>query len=410
MVKYIKYFLFAPFLWTSVFLQAQELINKDEAIKIAITNNGKVRTEAKKVGYQNALVNTAYSFEPTQVTAEMGQFNSTYFDTGLGISQSFNLPQVYKKRANAQRQQVKTAEAYLRMSEAELRQQLEELFIEYLYLEAKERLLKNQDSLFSGFLQRSIIRWQKGETDILEKTTAEQQKLHISQQLVMLSKMKEFLQIQLEYLLNDDKKYIPETKNPDIIKNLVFYDSLTVQKHPGVLAAEQEVQLTKAKTEAAKTDLLPRINVGYRNVSIRGTGADNQVYQGGDRFSSFQVGVGIPLFRKGSRAAIQSSQMMEEIKVEEYEDQKLYVDARIRQQYVLYAETMDQLMVYEQKALPNSRTIRAVSENQFSNGQINYLEYVMLMQQSFMIESEYLELTRNLNKYSINLKYLTGNH
>lgn len=102
--------------------------------------------------------------------------------------------------------------------------------------------------------------------------------------------------------------------------------------------------------------------------------------------------------------------MMEEIKVEEYEDQKLYVDARIRQQYVLYAETMDQLMVYEQKALPNSRTIRAVSENQFSNGQINYLEYVMLMQQSFMIESEYLELTRNLNKYSINLKYLTGNH
>ena len=124
MVKYIKYFLVAPFLWTSVFLQAQELINKDEAIKIAITNNGKVRTEAKKVGYQNALVNTAYSFEPTQVTAEMGQFNSTYFDTGLGISQSFNLPQVYKKRANAQRQQVKTAEAYLRMSEAELRQQL----------------------------------------------------------------------------------------------------------------------------------------------------------------------------------------------------------------------------------------------------------------------------------------------
>ena len=66
-------------------------------------------------------------------------------------------------------------------------------------------------------------------------------------------------------------------------------------------------------------------------------------------------------------------------------------------------------MVYEQKALPNSRTIRAVSENQFSNGQINYLEYVMLMQQSFMIESEYLELTRNLNEYSINLKYLTGN-
>lgn len=95
MLKYIKYFLLHLFM-DKRFLQAQELINKDEAIKIAITNNGKVRTEAKKVGYQNALVNTAYSFEPTQVTAEMGQFNSTYFDTGLGISQSFNLPQVYK--------------------------------------------------------------------------------------------------------------------------------------------------------------------------------------------------------------------------------------------------------------------------------------------------------------------------
>jgi cobalt-zinc-cadmium resistance protein CzcA len=134
------------------------------------------------------------------------------------------------------------------------------------------------------------------------------------------------------------------------------------------------------------------------------------VYQGGDRFSSFQIGVGIPVFNKGIRASIQSAQTMEEFRQSVYESKKGEILAQIKQKYILYSETLTQIGQYEQKALPNAALIRSVSEKQFSNGQINYLEYVMLTNQAINIESEYLELKRNINMYIIDLHYLTANN
>ena len=115
-------------------LVAQRQLSLDEAITIALGNNAKLRYETKQVQYQQALVNTAYRFNPTVVNAELGQFNSAYFDTGIGISQAFSLPKVYRLRALANREQVKTAEAFIKLSEVEIRQQLDELFMEYSYL------------------------------------------------------------------------------------------------------------------------------------------------------------------------------------------------------------------------------------------------------------------------------------
>jgi cobalt-zinc-cadmium resistance protein CzcA len=399
------------FIWLiSLHLYGQEIINLEKAVEISKANNAKLRSDAGLLKYQQAFVNTAYNFAPTQINAELGQFNSTYFDTGVGFSQTFSLPKVYQRRAAAYQQQVKTAEYYFKLSEAEIRQQLDQIFMEYSYLTAKENLLKNQDSLYNAFVQKSLLRWQKGETDILEKTTAEQQKLNISNQLSMIGKMKEYVILQLQWYLNDGRKYVPQTDDFGVLKYGIFYDSLSLQKHPILQMAAQEITTARAMTQAEKTALWPELNAGYRNVSIRGTGADNVVYQGGDRFSSFQVGVGIPIFQKGIRASIHSAQMVEEVKANMYEAKKSEINAQIQEKYVLYNATMAQLEQYEKSALPNARLIRIVSEQQFGSGQINYLEYVMLTNQAINIESEYLELKRNLNTHIIHLNYLTSNY
>jgi cobalt-zinc-cadmium resistance protein CzcA len=399
------------FIWLiSVHLSGQEVINLDKAVEISKANNARLRSDAGLVKYQQALVNTAYNFAPTQINAELGQFNSAYFDTGLGFSQTFSLPKVYQRRAAAYQQQVKTAEYYLKLSEAEISQQLDQIFMEYNYLTAKENLLKNQDSLYNAFVQKSLLRWQKGETDVLEKTTAEQQKLNISNQLSMIGRMKEYVVLQLQWYLNDGRKYVPQTDGFSILKYSIFFDSLSLQKHPVLQMAAQEITTARAMTQAEKTALWPELSAGYRNVSIRGTGADNVVYQGGDRFSSFQVGVGIPILQKGIKASIHSAQMMEEVKANMYEAKKSEINVQIQEKYVLYNATMAQLEQYEKSALPNARLIRSVSEQQFSSGQINYLEYVMLTNQAINIESEYLEQKRNLNSHIINLYYLTSNN
>ncbi len=409
MTYLIKYNFVIHFLLIYGSISGQEVISLKKAMEIASINNSKLRSGALLVKYQHALVNTAYNISPTQINTELGQFNSSYFDTGFGISQSFSLPQVYRHRAAANQQQAKSAEYNLRYSEAEIRQQVDQIFMEYYYLLAKENLLKLQDSLYTTFVEKTYLRWQKGETDILEKTTAEQQKINISNQLTMVDKMKGFTVVNLEWLLNDGKRYLPKTQKFDVLKYGIFYDSLSILKHPVIQFAGQEIETARAMTQAEKTALLPELTGGYRNVSIRGIGADNVVYQGGDRFSIFQVGIGFPIFRKGIRAAIQSAQMMEEVKTSVYTSKKAEIQAQIRQKYLLYDEITTQLGQYELKALPNARLIRSVTEKQFSNGQINYLEYVMLSNQALATESEYLDLKRNLNTIIIDLHYLTNN-
>lgn len=92
---------------------------------------------------QKASINKAFDLGNTQISGELGQFNSAFFDTGLGISQSFSLPQVYKRKKSVYEHQMKTAaESYLKLSETNLNQRLDEIFLEYNYLNAKKFFAK----------------------------------------------------------------------------------------------------------------------------------------------------------------------------------------------------------------------------------------------------------------------------
>jgi cobalt-zinc-cadmium resistance protein CzcA len=405
----MKYYIFSLAVFWAHLLAAQQPVSIDDAIRIALENNAKLRTESKWVEYQQALINTGKIVGNTEFTAELGQFNSAFFDTGFGVSQSFQWPGVYKKKTHANYLKVKSAEAYYKLSEMDIRQQLDELFAEYRYLERKTSLLMFQDSLYTSFQQKAALRWQKGETDILEKTTADQQKINIAQQLATVDKMKQYILLSIDWILNDGKQYVPKESQFEILSYNIFFDSLNTARHPSLMAAAQELAASKAATQVEKSMLLPDLSIGYRNVGIRGTGADNIVYGAGDRFNSVQIGVGIPLFRKGIQSAIQGAQILEEVKNREYNARMRDIHSRIRQSFALYNETMNQIQIFEQESLNNALTIRKVSNEKFTQGEINYLEFVMLNNQAIQIESDYLELIRNVNAHIIDLYYLTNN-
>jgi len=61
---------------------------------------------------------------------------------------------------------------------------------------------------------------------------------------------------------------------------------------------------------------------------------------------------------------------------------------------------------YEQTALKNAETISSTATKQFINGDINYLEWVMLVNQSISIKSEYLDVIKSLNGTINQLNYL----
>ena len=55
----------------------------------------------------------------------------------------------------------------------------------------------------------------------------------------------------------------------------------------------------------------------------------------------------------------------------------------------------------EEVAIPNSVTIFETAQKQFLNGDINYLEWAMLVNQSISIKSDYQDAILRLNKYFV---------
>ena len=71
-----------------------------------------------------------------------------------------------------------------------------------------------------------------------------------------------------------------------------------------------------------------------------------------------------------------------------------------------YQKNKEAVVYYETNGLKNADTITTSVNKKFINGDINYLEWVMLMNQVISIQSDYIEALKNLNESAVEIKLL----
>ncbi|HEX3081506.1 MAG TPA: TolC family protein, partial [Puia sp.] len=73
-----------------------------------------------------------------------------------------------------------------------------------------------------------------------------------------------------------------------------------------------------------------------------------------------------------------------------------------------YNNQAENIRSYETGLLKNTDTIFTIANQQFLNGEINYLEWVMLVNQAISIRSGYIDAVQQYNELSIHLETLTA--
>jgi cobalt-zinc-cadmium resistance protein CzcA len=73
-----------------------------------------------------------------------------------------------------------------------------------------------------------------------------------------------------------------------------------------------------------------------------------------------------------------------------------------------YQKDLEKLDYFEKTALSNAQTIIETAKKQFYNGEINYLDWVLLTNQSITIKSNYIDTVIHHNNLIIQLNYLTS--
>lgn len=385
-------------------VNAQTPITLQQAIDTALVHNLSVKNERLKTEYHQKLIQSGTSIPATQVFGEYGQINSFYKDTRLGISQTISFPTVYKRQKELLTEEWKSSVLNVGVREAFLKKQIAEVYFNLIYLQNKKKLLQKNDSLFAEFLNKATLRFNKGESNVLEKTTAENQRGQIGLQLSQLERDMELVQLQFQLLLNTETVFVPVEKD-------MLFPSMTSAEliaHPAMQYLKQQQQLAEAVTKAERSKLLPDLSFAYNLTGMKGMGADDKMYNSTPRFQAVQLGLGIPIFTGGQKAKINAAKLNEAIVSKDYELNLKNFETAFEAALKQYQKYQEAVGYFQNIALKNAETITTTANKQFINGEINYLEWVILINQSISIQSDYIEAEKNRNSAIAELIFYTN--
>ncbi len=394
--------LVAMFTFSQQQTHAQSAISLKAATDTALKNNLSVKNERLRAEYRQQLIKTGKSIPATNVFGEFGQINSFYVDTKLGVSQTISFPKVYASQKSLLTEEWKSSVLNVNVKELILKKQVAQVFYNLLYLLEKKNLLQRNDSLYAEFLNKATLRFNKGETNVLEKATAENQRGQIGLQLSQLQQDMELQQLQFQLLLNTTTVYIPakeDYKGPDIANT----DTSLLVSHPSLQYLKQQQQVAIAATQVERAKLLPDISFGYNIMGMKGTGANNKTYNSVPQFQSVQIGLGIPIFTNGQKAKLNAAKTNETVVANDFAANAKALENAYATAATQYKKYDEAVKYFEATALKNADLITTTANKQFLGGDINYLEWVLLVNQAVSIQSEYIEAIKNRNESIVEL-------
>ena len=384
---------------------SQTPISLEIAIDKAFKNNLNIKSGTLRIDYQNKMQKSAVIIDPLNISAEIGQMNSFYVDNKFSVSQTIRLPKFYNAQKTLLLEEWKNSLLNLDLQKWQLKREISLIYNELNYFNEKKKLLKKADSIFTQYFNRADLRLKKGESNLLEKATAENLRSQAEMQLKSLEKDREISIQKLSFLINDGTFY----QNENAKYGILNLENLNAEYagNPLILKQlEQEKNIQNAKLLAEKAKLSPSLNLGVNSMTMKGNGADEKYYNGTHRFQSGFVGVGIPVFNSAQKSVIEAQKVNQLIAENNYQLGLINLKNQYLQNLRQFQKLNDEISYYQKTGLQNSESILKTANNQYFNGEINYLEWTLLVTQAFEIQNKYIDRLKETNDKIIEINSL----
>ena len=392
---------------------AQNKISINAAIDSAIQNNASLKASSMQVNYYQALKKSNLDIEKTLFDFGYGKINSFQNDNRMTISQNIQFPAVYKSQGAINKTNINISVLSKLQKEIELKAAVKNSFYNLLLVQRRKQLLLNADSIYTSFANKAKQRFEAGNSDILEKITAESQLAQISNQLELLITEYEVLLNEFNILLNTKLVLVPFAEN-NIIELERIPDLLTVAETPQIKLSQQRITLAENELLLEKGKLQPSFNLGYNSSTIMGwqpTSQTTEQYFGKDyRFNAFNMGMSIPLFSSAQRSRITAGSIsVQQNKLEQIAVQQ-QLSANLKNLVARYVQNKSLIIKYQRTILPNTNLLIETASKKLTAGEIGYLEWVMIINQAIQIQNEYFNYVQQLNEGAIEIEKISSNN
>jgi len=382
-----------------------------QAIDVALKNNAGVKAASYEVEYQKQLKKTSFDLPKTDITFMRGQYNSyAKNDNNITVLQTIPFA-VLGSQGSLNRSLVASSELKKAETENELVYQVKQVYYHLAFTQSRHELLLQQDSIYEGFLKAASLRYKTGETNLLEKTTAEAQRNEVKNQLRKSEADILGLRTQLKTLLNSD--VLPEIAEDTLteIKLNESPDSMALISNPSLAFMRQQIEVAKSQKKVESAKFAPDLLVGFFSQTLIGTTnvENGTIASSSDRFNGFQVGVSIPLWFVPHQGRVRAAEYNHQAAQSNYEYHHISLNGQMDQALQQYTKNKNSLEYYHDSALPNANLILRQSETAFRSGEISYAEYLLGIRNAIEIKEGFLQTLNEYNQNIIYIEFLSGN-
>ena len=389
--------------------QAQEVkrLSLDEALALARENNQSLQASRANVLSQEQLVKTAYDIPKTEVSMGYGYLNGkAQRDMSLNVSQALS-PFTYGKKKNILQKEYESAEIQLQGKTIAVEFEIKQTWENILYAQSKKKLLEQQFTLLKAFSKSAKLRYETGETTLMESNVAQAKEQEISvlitQNTTFLqnekSKIKTFLNLETDFELSE-RELIYDEHDP--------WADLNLEENNSLQLANKEIERVEATRKLEKSLLLPDVTLGYSIESEAGLRANGTNYGRELRIPSYTVGLSIPIFFGSQSKKIKAMKYS----LEQAELEKNYLHKQlsesVQQQLEIINAQQSVIDYYKESALLNASIIQDHANKSYNNGDISYVEYIQSMETALNIQINYLDAVLQYNLGHNALHYLVN--
>lgn len=390
-------------------VQAQEVkrLSLEQALELARENNQSLKATKAQVLSQEQLVNTAYDLPKTEVSMGMGYLDGkAQKDVSLTVSQSFS-PFTYGKKKQQLQKEYESAELQLKGKSIAIEYEIRQLWENIRYAQSKKKLLEQQFTLLKAFSKSAKLRYQTGETTLMESNVAQAKEQEIS---VLLTQNTTFLRKEKSKV----KAYLNWEGDFDLLEESLEYDphdplaDLDVKDNNSLLLAEKEIEQVEATRKLERSLLLPDITLGYAIESRAGIRANGGDYGRELRLPSYTVGIAIPIFFGSQAKKLKAMKYSIEQATLEKDYLHKQLTETVQQQLEMINAQQSVIDYYQESALLNASIIQDHANKSYNNGDISYVEYIQSMETAWNIQINYLDAVLQYNLGHNALHYLVN--
>lgn len=384
-------------------------VSLQECINMALEKNPQMQVANKSVERAKALQGTAWEIDKTELSLSQDPTSGGSPDNALSLSQSIEFPTYYiarHKQLKAETQAERSKAAVVRLS---LENDVKAAYYQAVYQAEKLRVLESQDSLLAQYRSLAEKRYKAGETRQLELLSAERLQRENKMEVLAAHNELETAQLLLSRLVGSNETVEP--KEDSLLTLDWKQTSYNYSQTPDGQYSADRLKVSDQAVRVAKNGFAPSLSLSLRNQLVISSwnpyDQDRSRFDGGN-FMGFEVGVGIPLFYGATRAKLKAARKEREmialeIKEQEQLRQQEYLSAlsRMNAAYVRYT-------YYNEEGRERSDKMAEQGLLEYSQGEISYLEYMNVLQESIDLRLKRASALNDYNQCVLVMEKLCG--